>query len=39
MDRSDCRRKGEQSLRQYEFELETQLGAEQARVVELLKGI
>lgn len=38
MVRSDCRPTGEQSLRQCEFELDTLLQAEHARVLELLKG-
>ena len=34
-----CRTKGETETRQTEFELDTQLNAEQARALELLKGI
>ena len=37
--RNVCRTKGETDMRQTEFALETQLSAEQARAVELLKGI
>ena len=39
MVRSERRPKGEQFLRQCEFELDTQLDAEQERVFELLKGV
>ena len=37
--RNDCRAKGEQGPQPCEFELDTQLNAEQARALELLKGI
>ena len=37
--RNDCRAKGEQGPRPCEFELDTQLTAEQARALELLRGI
>ena len=37
--RNRCRTKGQTDTRQTEFELDTQLSAEQARVLELLKGI
>ena len=37
--RNVCRTKGETDKRQIEFELDTQLSAEQTRVLELPKGI
>ena len=37
--RNVCRTKGETDTRQTEFELDTQLSAEQARILKLLKGI
>ena len=37
--RNVCRAKGQEGSRQSEFELDTQLSTEQARAIELLKGI
>lgn len=39
MARNDCRAEDERGPRQCEFELDAQLTAEQARAIELLKGI